>query len=115
MDIRRLKLDQQNDSNVLNTNVSLKYNENFSEEILSDLIDSISMPILNKTSNLIQNEAEEVKKNILLHLEKVYITRPDELDPLPSITLKTYKAIEQTKASAENNKGGAKQVTKGKK
>ena len=30
-------------------------------------------------------------------------------------TLKTYKAIEQTKASANNNKGGAKQVNKGKK
>ena len=115
MDIRRLKLDQQNDSNVLNTNVSLKYNENFSEEILSDLIDSISMPILNKTSNLIQNEAEEIKENILLHLEKVSLTRPDELGPLQSITPKTYKTIDATKASGENNKGSAKEANKGKK
>jgi hypothetical protein len=57
---RRLKLDQQNDSIGFNTNVSFKYNENFSEEILSNLIDSISMPFLNKASNLIQNEAEEI-------------------------------------------------------
>lgn len=112
---RRLKLDQQNDSIGLNTKVQLKYNENLSEEILSNLIDSISMPILNKTSNLIQNEAEEIKENILLHLEKVSITRPDELGPLPSITPKTYKTIEPTKASGENNRGSAREANKGKK
>ena len=118
---KRLRLAQENELVGLNTKIQLKYRESLNEETLSNLIDSISMPILNKTSNLIKNEAEEIKENILIHLEKVSTTRPDELGPLPSITPKTYKNAD-TKTLAESNartlKGSAKAVidaSKGKK
>ena len=76
---RRLNIDQENELPMLNSKNEFQNKENLNEEILSNLIDSISMPILNKTSKLIKNESEEIKENILIHLEKISLLRPEEL------------------------------------
>ena len=40
---------------------------------------AIAIPILNNTTNLIKNEVDEMKENLLIGYEKMTLPRPEEL------------------------------------
>jgi hypothetical protein len=76
---RRWRLVQEEESMKRNKLIDNLDDLNFDEDSLSKLIDSIAEPFLKTTMSLIKNEAEEVRENILVNLEKSSIPRPEEL------------------------------------